>query len=437
MKKMTLKTTVMMLLLFFFAPLSEAATINVPGDWPTIQQAIGASANGDVVLVAAGTYVENIDFSGKAISVIGQKGPTVTIIDGNRTDSVVIFQSGEGANSILEGFCITNGQAAKGAGIYCRNNSSPTIRRNLVKGNSANWGAGIYCSASSPTIKDNFVQANQAISGGGIHCWADADAIIVNNVILHNEADHGAGIESELSTPVIVNNTVTENHANVTGGGIWFVGSDATVTNTIVWGNSADFEDPEIHLSMGSNPVITYSDVGGGWPGTGNIDADPQFAESAIGDYHLTYNSPCREKGYYNAPHLPEKDFEGDWRDPCGIPDVGADEFWSHLYCMGDIVPQNLCSVRITAVPGVKAWFVVGGGLLDPPFESQYGDLYLLPPYRLFYQGEVPSTGVLIKEIHVPAGWSPGESHHFQALLEWLPPLSYLYLSNLMTLTVE
>ncbi len=435
MRKLILKTIVVVLVLSFSLSLSNAATIHVPGDWPTIQQAIDAAAGGDTVLVAPGTYFENIDFSGKPIAVIGEKGPTVTIIDGSRSGTVVVFQSGEGSNSIVEGFCITNGDAVKGAGIHCRNSSSPTIRKNLVIHNTADWGGGIYCSGSSPLIESNLVQANTAISGAGIHCWADSDALIVNNIIIGNEADLGGGIESEMSTPEIVNNTITENRANTSGGGIWCVGSDAPITNTIVWGNTAGHADPEIHLTLGSDPAVTYCDVGGGWPGTGNIDADPWFVEPAIGDYHMTFDSPCRERGNHNAPHLPQKDFEGDWRDPCGIPDIGADEFWSHLYCMGDIIPQSACSVRITAFPGVKAWFVAGGGLRNPPYPSQYGDLYLLPPYRLFYLGEVPATGVLIVDVQVPAQWNPGQSHYFQALFESLPPLSYLYLSNLMTLT--
>jgi hypothetical protein len=50
-------------------------TIHVPADQPTIQKAINVAANGDTVLVAPGTYVENIDFSGKVITVVSSNGP--------------------------------------------------------------------------------------------------------------------------------------------------------------------------------------------------------------------------------------------------------------------------------------------------------------------------------------------------------------------------
>src|SRR5215472_7961555 len=83
-----------------------AATVNVPADQPTIQAGINAAVNGDTVLVAPGTYFENISFNGKAISVKGSGGPKATIIDGGQKGSVVSFTSGETLSAVLSGFTI-------------------------------------------------------------------------------------------------------------------------------------------------------------------------------------------------------------------------------------------------------------------------------------------------------------------------------------------
>ena len=92
-----------------------ARTINVPSGKPTIQAAIAVAVNGDVVVVAKGTYKENIDFRGKAITVKStyETNPSAiaaTIIDGDKKGSVVTFKSGETATSVLRGFTITRGQ---------------------------------------------------------------------------------------------------------------------------------------------------------------------------------------------------------------------------------------------------------------------------------------------------------------------------------------
>ena len=93
------------------SPSSLAATINVPADQPTIQAAINAATSGsDEVLVAPGTYNEIIDLLGKAITVRSTGGAAVTTIDGTGlSDSVVKCASGEGPDTILDGFTITGG----------------------------------------------------------------------------------------------------------------------------------------------------------------------------------------------------------------------------------------------------------------------------------------------------------------------------------------
>src|SRR5213080_499591 len=64
------------------AQASPTTVIHVPGDQPTIQAAIDAAVDGDVVAVDPGTYQENINLEGKAIKIASTSGPSGTIIDG-------------------------------------------------------------------------------------------------------------------------------------------------------------------------------------------------------------------------------------------------------------------------------------------------------------------------------------------------------------------
>ncbi len=131
-----MKPALLALLLVFAVPYTtNAATIRVPADRPTIQAAIDASVSGDTVLVAPGTYREAIDFNGKIITVESEQGPAVTVIDATGQPTVVTFKSGETRDAILSGFTITGGRNIySGAGISV-SFSSPTIRENIITGN--------------------------------------------------------------------------------------------------------------------------------------------------------------------------------------------------------------------------------------------------------------------------------------------------------------
>jgi parallel beta-helix repeat protein len=106
---------------------------------------------------------------------------------------------------------------------------------------------------------------------------------LTNCTIINNSASTaGGGMISQDSSPTLTNCTFIGNSAAYFGSGICFNGGSPMLTNCILWGNTPD----EIFV-FSDTPVITYSDVQGGWDGEGNIDADPLFAEPDNGDYHL------------------------------------------------------------------------------------------------------------------------------------------------------
>jgi hypothetical protein len=222
--------------------------IHVPGDQPTIQAAINVAMNGDIVLVSPGTYQENLNFLGKAITVTSEAGPQVTIIDGAQIDSVVKFVSGEGAMSVLKGFTIQNGNAGEGGGITIQN-SSPTIIDNLVTNNQAAAGGGIGVGFGSPIIKGNTISNNTrssgsgGIGGGGISIRGNSAAQILRNTIINNfwVSGDGGGISLfAAGTPIISNNVISGNTTLGEGGGISMVNfSDALISQNLIISNSA------------------------------------------------------------------------------------------------------------------------------------------------------------------------------------------------------
>ena len=165
----------------------KADTIHVPVDQPTIQAGIDAAIYGDTVLVADGTYTgdgnRDIDFLGKAIVVMSEKGPNNCIIDCGgiiaEPHRGFYFHSGEDTTSVLQGFTIKNGYQlnVSGGGIYC-NTASPTIKENIITQNECSGyaaGGGLYCENASPAIISNTITFNDleigefgGIGGGGI-----------------------------------------------------------------------------------------------------------------------------------------------------------------------------------------------------------------------------------------------------------------------------
>jgi len=246
---------------FATSSLFAATTIHVPADQPTIQAGINAASNGDTVLVSPGTYAENLNFNGKAITVRSLKGPAVTKIDGSQVGSVVTFSSHETRNSILKGFTITNGLANgaqdSGGGILIYGGgTSPSIIGNVITANSAcSQGGGIYVIAGAPLIQGNTISNNfqsGCVGGEGAGIAVDngeSGLEIIGNTISLNvwRSGNGGGMNiNAFGSTVIENNLITRNTATGVspasqGGGIYInAGANVSLIQNLIDGNSAD-----------------------------------------------------------------------------------------------------------------------------------------------------------------------------------------------------
>jgi hypothetical protein len=218
-------------LLFFTNALMQQAaqartwqiTADGSGDAPTIQAGIDSAAVGDTVLVAPGTYVENVSFTGKAIVVRSEFGPAATTIQAASSEfPVVLFQSGEGHATELAGFTIEGGQA--GVAVI---EAEPTIQGNVICRNSGDVG-GVFCASNfdrwSPRILDNEICSNRAaIAGGAIAILNHVVPVISGNWIHDNQSEKDGGgiwIRSDDGGAIISGNTIVRNVAVDHGGGI-------------------------------------------------------------------------------------------------------------------------------------------------------------------------------------------------------------------------
>jgi len=300
-------------------------------DYPTIQSAIDGCSDGDVVIIAPGTYGgvgnRDLDYSNglpagqtRAITVRGEDpdDPNVvaaTVIDceGAETDPHrgFYFHNFEGPNAVVAGLTITGGYAPAslggdaGGGIYCL--GDVTIVNCIVHGNTAaSVGGGIYC-FGAPEIRACTISENTArIRGGGIYCYESGSATITNCIISGNVAGDGSGgaedgyggggvccyraaptiincqiawniadgggggVYSLMDSPTITNCTLVGNAA-ATGGGLYAMLPNIAVTlkNCILWDNTAS-TGHEIAL-VSSKVAVSYSDVQGG---QAQVDAD-------------------------------------------------------------------------------------------------------------------------------------------------------------------
>jgi hypothetical protein len=311
--------------------------------------------NGASPMIVDNIIINNVADTAAGAIYIKDSSPVISnnVISGNAsTNNGGAISMRQSAPKILNNV-VSNNTSQDGAGIYYIFVSSPLIANNLITGNTAtrdggglfNYGGtamvlnnlitgntagnggGIWCKKTAPLIKNNIVINNTAVNGGGVYCLITPSPTFLNNLVAMNTADNGGGLFCDIDTvPVFIQNTVTGNTANNTGGALYCLDSDLiTVSNAIFWGNTA----PEIFVKSGNAPAVTYSNVQGGYPGTGNIDNDPRFTPGPLGDYYLSHiasgqaeDSPCIDAGNPAGPLLAATTRTDSVKDT-GIPDMG------------------------------------------------------------------------------------------------------------------
>jgi hypothetical protein len=313
------------------------------GDAPTIQAGIDGAIAGDSILVAAGTYYENLDTSGKRLALLGAQGSAASIIDGGYSASVVRLDGG----GLLESLTLRHGQAANGGGLYVSNATGATIRQNIIEDNTAGagldegLGGGVFLEGLTDAVcfEDNIVRNNTAgDSGGGIYdegglntpnvlrhntivnntCYVAGGGIstgfadVEYNLIIHNISAHfGGGLHVLPDGQAIVrNNTVAENRVGNTltnGAGIHVSGAAHVISNIAMHNIYVGYLSGDRGAGIYCDGAAVGADVRCNDTWANNLDGivgfvpqdpsnfsqDPLFCDALRDNYHLSDRSPC------------------------------------------------------------------------------------------------------------------------------------------------
>jgi parallel beta-helix repeat protein len=265
--------------------------------YSTIQAAVDAADDGDVIQVVTGVYtgvhqrggITQVVHVNKSLTLRG--GYTLTqgtvfnpqaypvTLDAQGQGRVLYAAAptlGAGISLTLEGLRFIGGNAARmggdpqgdagggiyvgdatltlknsqvssntasdgnGGGLYIKS-SSATLSDNIISLNDANsGGGGLYISASVVIFNHNFVSSNHAFSVGGLFQF-DSDATFTGNTFSSNHATFGCGVSLASGNATFNNNVVSFNTSGETGGGLCLTNNNATLKDNLIVSNAGVF----------------------------------------------------------------------------------------------------------------------------------------------------------------------------------------------------
>lgn len=337
---------------------------------------------------------------------------------------------------IVEDCVFEGNSSAQGGGGIATQNKGITLRRCIVRSNvnqGSGGGGGVYLQGSgTATVEDLRIEDNESTStaGGGMNIAPSSNARVTvrRTAVLHNRAaavggiyvvsiglvgvncgvdfdsilvadNDGDGIANAIVDGEakkylrIVNSTIHGNEGRGVFADSSDFGSAASLRNCIVRGNG--------DVNVLGFPAISFSNVGGGFLGDGNVDVDPLFVDSNFGDYHLRFDSPCKNVG--SSPATGPFDLDGDPRVNEGQIDLGSDEFHRRLYVQIMTSPE-VSRVRINVLdePGKPVFLLAGFSQPATPYDTPFGPIFVGPPHLpLIFLGTTPASGWVMQRFDV------------------------------------
>lgn len=234
--------------------------------YATIQTALSAAVAGDTVLVAKGTYAENVVIEDKQITLRGgyrggsvadytnnlggdfaTQVPTanITQVQASVGTAAILLVGTQAAGSVIDGFVICGGihGIELDDSITFPRVNNVTISNNVIEGNGVaeyeHVGGGIRLSGDGHTVQDNIIRNNIGGRGAGVSMFGE-NITLTRNTVENNVgyADHAGGIYQG-GTAIITENTIRNNRIGETlgygwGGGILILGTATLRHNTYI-----------------------------------------------------------------------------------------------------------------------------------------------------------------------------------------------------------
>jgi hypothetical protein len=275
-------------------------TLNVPGDYSSIQSALDAAGLNEMICVSAGSYEEDLIFPGTAVTLVGIDGVASTHLYGQTADSyaaAISFESGETSATTLQGFTVHG--AGDSSRVISLTGSAPRLKNlNLACDDGTRYG--LYIDGATEVTAQNLWIDNCDRYGVLVSASSDVE---LDNLIVSDSSSAGVRVTGGGDTTLT--NSVVYNSESI---GVWSLGGDVLLQNSIVVGHTLYAVYSENSDSTFNSRYNTFDDNGqtygeGISDTTGDDTVDPEFNDPTGGNFTLSTTSPCLDDGNPSSVH--------------------------------------------------------------------------------------------------------------------------------------